>query len=321
MLVPLMNATFMPPLTPRSIRETTRKAASANPVAAVYDRRLRTQDVTNDGHRPPLQPLLISLWERACSRLRTLASLLAPTLLPLFLTALTFSGCATPGVNHLYLTAVADTAIHDLNPTAPTRLPRAVLPGERVLGLAYDYNTDHLFLRVTPAQTIRVIERPSGKILRTMPLPAELHTPAPADLAVRSADRHLFAVHPDGRSVIELTLHGAVVRRLELPPAPQPITGLAFDQRTGHLLALTGNVIHAYTADGQIVRTITLPAPVHSVSLAYDSDAGRFFVPLADGRTLGEFDATGALVQRHAVPSDTAITALDAGPRSLVRIF
>ena len=40
---------------------------------------------------------------------------------------------------------------------------------------------------------------------------------------------------------------------------------------------------------------------------------------LADGHALGEFDATGRLVATH--PADGVITAVDAGPRSFLRVF
>lgn len=233
---------------------------------------------------------------------------------------LTLAGCATPGANHVYVTTQATTGIQDVTEPAAS-LPQGIAIGERVLGLAYDYNTDHLFLRVWPQQVIRVIERPSGKILRQMRLPPELHTATAADLAVRSRDRHLFAVHPDGHSVVELTLFGEKITRLELPRAQHPITGLAFDQKADRLLTLTGQIVGAYTTDGQLVQAVTLQAPIRSVSLGYDSAAGHFFAPLADGRTLGEFDASGALVQRHPLAGPSEITAIDAGPRSLVRVF
>lgn len=93
---------------------------------------------------------------------------------------LSLSGCATPGPNYVYATVESDSAVHALGPEQRD-IPAAVAPGERVLGLAYDFNTDHLFLRIAPAQVIRVIERPSGKILREMPLPAELRTENSAD--------------------------------------------------------------------------------------------------------------------------------------------
>ena len=250
------------------------------------------------------------------------------------------SGCATTGPNYIYATVDKDPAVHALGPQARS-IPGAVAPGERVLGLAYDFNTDHLFLRIAPAQVIRVIERPSGKILREMPLSLD-NSPADevvgtntgpaaagngagstntADLAIRSSDRHLFAVHPDGRSVVELTLFGEVVRRLSLPSLSEPIGGLAFDQRQLRLLALTGNIVVTFALDGRELSRVTLRAPVRAVSLGYDSAASHYFVPLADSVTVGEFDSAGRLVATHHVMLAGPITTLDAGPRSLVRVF
>ena len=228
------------------------------------------------------------------------------------------AGCATGGPNHVYVAADADATVHDLGP-APSDLPHAIAPGERVLGLAYDYNTDHLFLRIAPAQVVRVIERPSGKILREMPLPAELRTESSADLAIRSSDRHLFAVHPDGRSVVELTLFGEFVRRIELAGFADGIGGLAYDQKNKRLLFITrAGRIGSVGPEGNVNYWMTLPATVRPVSLAYDSDAKHFFVPLADGNSVGEFDATGKQVGKFATGP---VTALDAGPRSFVRVF
>jgi hypothetical protein len=232
-------------------------------------------------------------------------------------------GCASGGPNHIYLTTTASPAVHDLGPVAAL-VDRAVAPGEQVLGLAYDFNTDHLFLRLAPAQTIRVIERPSARTLREMPLPAGLHTAAAADLAIRPGDRHLFAVHPDGRSVVELTLFGAFVRRLELRGADGPVTGLAYDQKNGRLLVLAATSparIGFVAPDASVTYFATLAAPVRPVSLGYDSEAQHVFVPLADGASLGEFDPTGALVRTHPAGDAGAITAVDAGPRAFVRVF
>ncbi|MDB6114745.1 MAG: hypothetical protein JWQ62_1690, partial [Lacunisphaera sp.] len=225
-----------------------------------------------------------------------------------------------PGPNHVYAIAEADATVHDLGPS-PKNLASVIAPGERVLGLAYDYNTDHLFLRIAPQQVIRVVERPSGKILREMPLPAELRTENSADLAIRSRDRHLFAVHPDGRAIAELTLFGEFVRRLELPNTLGGIDGLAFDQQRGRLLVLAGNAAHAFDLDGRELAVVALQSPVHAVSLGYDSDAQHFFVPLVDGREVGEFDNHGTLVAALPAGANGPITALDAGPRSFVRVF
>ena len=243
--------------------------------------------------------------------------------LGLLLGAALLSGCATSGPNHIYLTSDNSPAVQDLGPT-PATVGGAVAPGEQVLGLAYDFNTDHLFLRISPAQVIRVIERPSGRILREMPLPDDLETPNPADMAVRSSNRHLFAVAPDGRAVVELTLFGEFVRRLELRSPADPVGGLAYDQKNNRLLMLTATSparIGSVAPDGFVTYYVTLAGAVRPVSLGYDSDAQHYFVPLADGTHLGEFDATGALVRTLRSGDTGAITAIDAGPRSFVRVF
>lgn len=231
------------------------------------------------------------------------------------------SGCATSGPNHVYLTTAAGDSVRDLGPPA-TRLPGILRPGEQAAGLAYDFNTDHLFIRIRPANVIRVIERPSGKILREMTLPRELNTTGPADLAIRSRDRHLFVAHPDGKAVVELTQFGEFIRRSKPAGLDGSTGGLAFDQKNQRLLVLSATSparIGAISAEGNVTYYVTLAAVVRPVSLGYDSDAQHFYVPLADGNDVGEFDADGRLVATH--PAGEAVTALDAGPRSFVRVF
>lgn len=268
--------------------------------------------------RPPSDPvknLRIQCW-------------LAPLLSTLLLGA---GGCATRGPNHVYLARASAETVEDLGPGGHD-LAHAVHDGESATGLAYDFNTDHLFLRIAPAQVIRVIERPSGKVLREMPLDGELRTPAgrdgrfpPADLAIRSSDRHLFAVDAGGRSVVELTLYGVFVQRTTLSGLDGPVDGLAYDQRNQRLLVLTGRDGHARVgrvgSGGDVTYYVTLAAPVAAASLGYDSDRRHCFVPLADGTTLGEFDESGALVRSIPGAPGAAITAIDAGPRSFVRVF
>ncbi|WP_438483282.1 hypothetical protein [Oleiharenicola lentus] len=230
------------------------------------------------------------------------------------------SGCATSGPNHLYATFTTDSAIHDV--TAGKDIPKIIRADDHVVGLAYDFNTDHLFARIAPAQIIRVIERPSGKILREMPLPIELHATTHADLAIRSSDRHLFAVHRDGRSIVELHLFGKTLRVFSLVGQTASIDGLAFDQRDGHLLVLTGNLVVRYSVQGGEVDRVTLDAPINRpVSLGYDSHARHYFVPLDNGYEIGEFDANGQMLGITGGRPEGAITALDAGARSLVRVF
>ncbi|HVZ65462.1 MAG TPA: hypothetical protein VG936_12890 [Lacunisphaera sp.] len=253
-------------------------------------------------------------------------------LVPLVSVALlSAAGCATRGPNHVYLARTSADAIEDVGPGGRD-LADAVRNGESATGLAYDFNTDHLFLRIAPTPVIRVIERPSGKVLREMPLGDEFKTPAnpngqfpPADLAIRSSDRHLFAVGADRRSVVELTLYGVFVQRTSLSGLDGPIDGLAYDQRNHRLLVLTARNGLARVGragpGGHVAYYVTFAAPVAAVSLGYDSDLRHFFVPLADATTLGEFDESGALVRSIPGVPGAAITAIDAGPRSFVRVF
>jgi hypothetical protein len=233
------------------------------------------------------------------------------------------SGCATSGPNHAYLTTAASLALQDLGPP-PAAIPGVLQPGEQALGLAYDFkHRPPLRARRPRRKSSASSSAPSGKILREMPLPAELHATGSADLAIRSRDRHLFAAHPDGRSVVELTLFGEFVRRIELAGFEGTFGGLAFDQKHDRLLVLgvaPGRVqVGVVAATGSVTYYAALAAAVNPVSLGYDSETGHCFVPLADGVSLGEFDAAGRLVATH--PAAGPITAIDAGPRSFLRVF
>lgn len=226
------------------------------------------------------------------------------------------AGCATSGPNHTYVSLADQSAIHDVSADGRATVP-ALAAGETAIGLAYDFNTDHLFVRVLPADVIRVIERPSGKVLREMPLTGELRATQPGDLAIRSRDRHLFVLRPDGASVAELTVDGAPVRTLPVAPGG---TGLAFDQARGQLLVLANNRVLAFDESGRASGAVELRAPVSPTSLGFDSAARHFFVPLVEAGQLGEFDEHGTLLQTHAF-GPGAITAIDAGQRSFVRVF
>jgi hypothetical protein len=234
---------------------------------------------------------------------------------------LAFFGCATSGPNHVYLTTAGNSEVRDLGPPAAI-IADILKPGEHAAGLAYDFNTDHLFVSVTPANAIRVIERPSGKMLREMKLPPEFAGSQSGDLAIRSSDRHLFVAHPDGKSVVELTLFGVFVRRIELNGLDGRIGGLAYDRENQRLLVLTSTSparVGTVGPDGTLAYYARLAGATRPVSLGYDSDARHFYVPLGDGNGVGEFDANGHLVATSAT-GDT-VTALDAGPRSFVRVF
>jgi hypothetical protein len=86
------------------------------------------------------------------------------------------------------------------------------------------------------------------------------------------------------------------------------------------LVATAPAQIGAVGPDGNVFHYVTLSAGVRPVTLGYDSDAQHCFVPLADGLAVGVFDTTGRLVSRLPCPEGPA-AALDAGPRSFLRVF
>jgi hypothetical protein len=253
--------------------------------------------------------------------------LLSASLIVIFLAA---TGCSTSGPNHLYIAKGGGEPIHDVSHdgTPATEVPSRTTVEEKVLGLAYDFYTDELFVRLAPGNLVRVVDRPSQRLLRDMTLP-ELppHTanPVSADLTIRSRNRHLFLVDADGRSIVEYSLFGEFLRRLAPEVGASSIGGLAFDQINDRLLVLLAGdhpVILTCTLDGREESRRELQKAVLPLSLAYDSTAQHFFVPLPGGKTVGVFDAQGHHLSTISPTATTGdVSALAAGERSFVRIF
>lgn len=233
------------------------------------------------------------------------------------------AGCSTPGVNHAYTADRTRPVIFDVQPGAP-EAEIATFPNSdsELLGIAYDPFTDHLFLRISPGDFIRVIDRPAKKIKRSFYIP---HLPeGPGDLAVRSIDRHLFLAHPSRPAVIEVTPRGEIVRTVTLENLQGPPAGVAYDQKKNHLLILQGgDLAHVGTYDlsGKRLSGVALDRNVRLTSLAYDSDAAEFYVPLLDQPAVGIFDIQGHLVRTLPSSADRADEFIDVGPRSLIRMF
>lgn len=237
-------------------------------------------------------------------------------------------GCATPGPNHLFLAGAGPAPIHDVSTGGEAEnveaLPGMVAPGERVVGLAYDYNTDYLWLRVMPWNQLRVVNRPAKRIEANYAFgePRFDPTVVSLDLATRSADLHVFAVSDSGRAIVELTRRGVRLREFAIGDGARPIGGLSYDQRHDRLLVLWSDgqpTVAICDRDGAVQHTVVLQAPVDARSLGFDSDRQVLFVPLPRADRIGEFDLGGRLLHERAVPEGT--WALDAGPRSMVRVF
>jgi hypothetical protein len=69
------------------------------------------------------------------------------------------------------------------------------------------------------------------------------------------------------------------------------------------------------------VARLALDAPVRPISLGYDSDARIVFVPLAGENAIGAFDSRGHLIARYPLGATSSAPAIDAGPRSFLRLF
>ncbi|CAM3124343.1 hypothetical protein RAHE111665_16135 [Rariglobus hedericola] len=241
----------------------------------------------------------------------------------LALAALALGGCSTPGPNHAYLARLAEEPIIDVLPGAPdVDIPTYLSGLQDLYGIAYDPFTDHLFLRIYPGDFIRVIDRPARKIKRSFvvkDLP-----PGPGDLAIRSSDRHLFFVHPTEPAVIETTLYGVIVRTITFENVQGSPAGVAYDQKRDQLLILQGgDLAHVgrYDLKGKRLSGVALDRNVRLVSLAYDSVAAEFYVPLLDEAAVGIFDAKGHFLRKLSTPDGTAHDFVDVGERSLIRMF
>ncbi|HEY9247866.1 MAG TPA: hypothetical protein VIO38_01995 [Rariglobus sp.] len=253
-------------------------------------------------------------------------SRLRQTLLPggaTVVLVLALAGCATPGPTHAYLASRAEDPILDLLPGSPdAKVPTYLGAMNELYGIAYDPFTDHLFLRVLPGDFIRVIDRPAGKIKRSFFV--ESLPPGRGDLAIRSRDRHLFFADPARPAIIETTLFGRPVRTILLDGLQGPPAGVAYDQRRDRLLILAGGDlarVSAYDLSGKRLSGVSLDRNVRLVSLAYDSVASEFYVPLLDPPVVGVFDVQGRLVRTVGDPSGGAHDFVDVGPRSLLRLF
>jgi hypothetical protein len=245
---------------------------------------------------------------------------------------LSLGGCATRGPTHVYWAAASGSTLHDLATASGERrtLDGHIDQDEDVLGLAYDHFTDYLFLRLSPGDVIRIVNRPAGTRVRDLKLTPEVavsrdETAVNAlDLTVRSRNRHIFAVDPRETAIVEFTLAGDKVRRITIARPPRgPIGGLGFDQRRDHLVVLFASspaVLAEVTLEGTIVHQTNLAAAVHPVSLGCDSEAGEYFVPLAEGG-IGAFDRDGRLLRTHRVPAGATPAAIGAGPRAFLRLF
>ena len=236
---------------------------------------------------------------------------------------LAFTGCSTPGVNHAYVATTGDAPILDLCEGAPAvEVPNFLFVANDIYGIAYDPFTDHLFIRTMPGNFVRVIDRPARNIkydFVAQGLPA-----GAGDLAIRSIDRDLFFGHPTKPMLVETTLRGKHVRDITLEGMTDAPGGVAYDQKLDRFFILSGGdlaKITSYTLDGKRQGAVSLDHNVQLHSLAFDSVAREFYVPLQDESAIGIFNLKGNLIRKLPVPSTQSPCHVDVGARSLIRLF
>lgn len=198
----------------------------------------------------------------------------------------------------------------------------ALMPGEDVVGLGYEYNTAYTWLRLAPGDRLIALKLGHAEFWYDYSLPAEFRLPEgqSGDIAVRAFNRMVYVALADGR-VTQVERYGEVRAIHELGQGERKIGGLAWDQWAEQLLVLWADApeITRYTLEWEEVGTLTLAAEVAPVSLAYGSNEGRYYVMLADKTTLGVFDGEGRLVDR--ITDLPPVGGLAAGQRSTVRVF
>ena len=240
--------------------------------------------------------------------------------------ALGAAGCSTPGPSHAYLYVPAKEAVlHDINPlnSEPNAdVPAFLKRGEHVTGLAYEPYTDHLYIRISPGNHVRVVDRPARAIKREVTVPRL--PPGGHDFAIRSRDRHFFFSAPDSPALLEADLEGDFKNYIPLEGLEQPVWGVALDKTTGEILLLATeytDLVRRHGLDGRIHSELKLEKQVRGLSLDYDPDARLYYACLANGSAIGVFDDQGHLLRTLAcnVPSQETFVAV--GPRSLLRLF
>jgi hypothetical protein len=232
-------------------------------------------------------------------------------------------GCATPGTLHLYSISRANlTAVHDSGGHGARKAPSFIDANENLVGFAYDPFTDHFFLRLSPGDRIRVVDRPAQAVKREFKIEV-----APArggdDLTIKPGNGHVFLSIPLESRVLEITRLGKIVRVITLENSPAFVRGIAYDAGRDVLCVLHGNPatrITRYDLRGRETQSIVVSRELAG-PLAFDSERREFYAPISaalgsSGR-VGVFDEDGRLVRSLDLPADY----IDVGPRSLVRVF
>ncbi len=240
------------------------------------------------------------------------------------LAGLAAGGCSTPGPLHLYSTAPAGQEVHDIARDSSDRarsVSTFLASSEEITGFAYDPFTDHFFLRLSPGDHIRVVDRPAMKIKREFNLEGAAGTRG-GDLAVRPRDGHLFLVDAGTPELVETTRLGKFVRRIRLQARTSAAAAVAFDATTNQLVVLDpdGRTFERYDSSGVRIGSPRRLERTVRPSLACDPESGQLYAPLeGPAPIVGIFDAEGRIVSTLRIEAGDPL--IDVGPHSFLRMF
>lgn len=236
---------------------------------------------------------------------------------------LALCGCSTPGPVHLYSIAPNASEIHDAGievSDSAHSVPSFLEPDDRLTGFAYDPFTDHFFLRLTPGNHIRVVDRPARKIKHEFVIDG-IAPESGGDLAVSPRDGHLYLVDPSGPAIDEATRLGKLIGRIALQGRSAPAAAIAFDPAQNRLIVLSGDgiTVERFGLKGEKIDAATLDRRVQP-SLAYDADQRELFAPLVDvAGIVGVFDEHGHIARTITIDANDRF--IDVGPHSFLRVF
>ncbi len=234
--------------------------------------------------------------------------------------ALALGGCATRGPLHVYtLAAGGERPVLDLGASANAEVPSFLEGDDRVNGFAYDPYTDHFFLRLSPGNRIRVVDRPARAIKRDLEIKGAPE--GAGDLAIRPRDGYIYLLGPTPGRLLYCTRLGNYLGELTLEDPASGATGLAFDMVKDVLLVLgdEGRRVTAHNLTGRKVAEVTLERRA-GPALAFDSDQREYHAPLPERPgEIAVFDEHGRFLRSTPVPAGSPL--VDVGPRSFIRVF
>jgi hypothetical protein len=227
-------------------------------------------------------------------------------------------GCATPGPLHVYSLAATgpDRQVLDTGNGRTAEVSSFLEDDDIVTGFAYDPFTDHFFLRLSPGNRIRVVDRPARAVKREFQID---DASAGGDLTARPRDGHLFLLRAGSTEVLETSRLGKTVRIFSLAGLGAPPLGIAVDPAANRLLILGADGVHVTThdLDGARLAEVVLEKPL-GPSLAFDAEKRELYGPLRDrAGEIGVFDAAGKFLRVSPLQG----SFVDVGVRSLVRVF